>query len=258
MRKPRVYRTQEVDVSKFDFSDKVTVNPQTQQKTVKGVTYEGKPFYLQIPKMFNAWGLEVSQSKNDAGEPVGNKSYHLRLSFGKEPTGTVAEFRDLLRRMEARLREACREHSVSWLQQRPEELTDDVLENTVAAQVNQSLNKETMEPDGEWPDNCKFRLPFIPEDATDKDGNPQADAGTFPDYLEIYDENNERVEVRTVEDMQKIITKGSHEQAILALQGLYISGKVGFTWRVRHLQYWPSTGSTMTGFVIRADNDDDE
>ena len=258
MRKPRVYRTQEVDLTKFDFPEKVTINQSTNQKTVKGVTYEGKPFYFQTPKMFNAWGLDVSQQKNEAGEPVGNPAYYLRMSFGKEPGMTAGKFRQLLKDMEGTLREACKQNSIKWLGERPENLTDDILENVVASQVNVSVNKETMEPDGEWPDNCRFRFPFVPVDATDKEGNPDPEANSFPDYLEVFDENNQPVPVSSVDDMKRILTKGCHVQAILSLTGLYISSKVGYTWRVRHLQVFPSSGSTaLTGYVIRNDNDDD-
>ena len=257
MRKPRVYRTQEVDLSQFEFPDKVSVNATTQAKTVKGVTYAGKPFYLQTPRMFNPWGLDISQQKNEAGEPSGPTSYYVRLSFGKEPTGTTGKFRTLLNGMVDTLRTACRDHSIKWLGEKPETMTDDVLENMVAQQVNQSVNKETMEPDGEWPDNVRFRLPFVPADSVDKNNNPQADANSFPDYLEVYDENNKRVPISSVEDMAKVLAKGSEVQAIVVLSGLYISGKVGYTWRVRHLQVFPSKGtSALTGYVIRNDNDD--
>ena len=257
MAKPRVYRTQEVDLEKLNFPDKATVNPTTQQKSVKGVNYDGKPFFLQTPRMFNPWGLDVSQQKNEAGEPIGNPSYYLRLSFGKEPQATTAKFRTLLYDMEDVLKQACRDHSVKWLGERKEDMTDDVLDNKVATQVNQSLDKETMEPNGEWPDNVRFRLPFVPSDALDKNGNPLEKSNCFPDYLEVYDENNERVYVESVEDMQRILTRGTEVQAIVALSGLYISGKVGYTWRVRHLQIYPAkSGSAMTGYVIRNDNDD--
>jgi hypothetical protein len=257
MTKPRVYRTQEVELENFDFPDKVTVNSQTQQKTVKGVTYAGKQFFLQTPRMFNAWGLDVSQQKNEAGEPMGNPAYYVRLSFGKEPVATTAKFRTLMYDMEDILKQACKDHCVKWLGEKPDDVDDDVLNNTVAQLVNQSVNKETMEPDNEWPDNIRFRLPFVPVDAKDKDGNLQENAGTFPDYLEVYDENNERINIESVEDMQNILTRGTEVQAIVALSGLYISGKVGYTYRVRHLQVFPSKGgSTMTGYVIRNDNDD--
>jgi hypothetical protein len=243
------YRTQEVDLGKLEFAASPTDNKGGKGKSVNA-RYNGKPFYLQTPKMFNAWGLDVSQKKDANGNPEGDPKYYLRLSFGGkngvQATKTKAKFHALMNDMDKSLRTACVDNALKWFKEKPESLTDDVLSNMVATQVKQSVDSETMEPDGKYADNVRFRIPFNTEE------------GVFSNYIEVYDEHGQRVKTNSVEEMSRALMKRSKVVCILRLTGVYIAGgKVGYSWRVCHMQVFPPADA-LSGFAIMNDNDEDE
>lgn len=249
--KPKHYRTQEVNLDNFDFASAATDNRGGKGKSVN-VKYKSdpgalKPFYLQTPKMFNAWGLDVSQSKDANGNPEGDPKYYVRLSFGSRndstPKNTKAKFHSLMHGMDGELKKACVANSLKWFKEKPESLTEDVLNNLVNTQVKQSLG-EDMEPDGQYPDNVRFRIPFSNE------------TQTFPNYVEVYDENGVRVKTDTVEEMSQVVMKKCKIVAIVMLSGVYIAGgKVGYNWRIRHMQVFPPADA-LSGFAIQDEEDE--
>jgi hypothetical protein len=243
------YRTQEVNLGKLEFASSPTENRGGKGKSVNA-RYNGKPFYLQTPKMFNAWGLDISQKKDANGNPEGDPKYYLRLSFGGkggiQPTKTKAKFHKLMYDMDQSLRGACVDNALKWFKEKPESLTDDVLNNMVATQVKQSVDPETMEADGKYADNVRFRIPFNTEE------------GVFPKYIEVYDEHGQRVKTDTVEEMSQALMKRCKVVCILRLSGVYLAGgKVGYSWRVWHMQVFPPADA-LSGFAIMNDNDEEE
>lgn len=248
---PRVYRTQEVDLDNFVFSD-VTENAYGGKTVYVNYPAKGEQFHLQVPKMYNAWGLHVSQARDKkTGEAMSDPRYFLQLSFGKEPKATKAKFHKLINDIDEMVKEAAKKNCVKWFKQK--ELTDAVLNQIYTPMIKYSVDEETLERDGKYPDSIRFKIPV-----NKVEGENGEDRFVFPSYVEVYDENEELVKTTSVEDMSQILTKGSNVVAIVQLGGVYFAGgKFGLSWKVVQMQVFPRSGA-LQGFQIANGDDDND
>lgn len=249
MPQPTIYRTQEVDLDKFVFSD-VTENAFGGKSVYVNYPAKGQQFHLQTPKMYNAWGLHVSQARDKkTGEAMSDPRYFLQLSFGKEPKATKAKFHKLMDDIDDLVKATAKKNCVKWFKQK--ELSDAVCDQIYTPMIKFSVDEESLERDGKYPDSIRFKIPVNKVESED------GDKFVFPSYVEVYDENGEMTNSRSVEDMNHVLTKGSNVIAIIQLGGIYFAGgKFGLSWKVVQMQVFPRTGA-IQGFSIDAPDDDE-
>ena len=251
MPRPRIYRTQEVELDNFVFSD-VTENAFGGKTVYVNYPAKGEQFHLQTPKMYNAWGLHVSQARDKkTGEAMSDPRYFLQLSFGKEPKATKGKFHKLMDDVDDLVKASAKKNCIKWFKQK--ELSDAVCDQIYTPMIKFSVDEESLERDGKYPDSIRFKIPVKKEETAD------GDKFFFPSYVEVYDENGEMVKSRSVEDMSQILTKGCNVVGIIQLGGVYFAGgKFGLSWKVVQMQVFPRTGSVQGFSINNADDDDDE
>lgn len=245
MPKPRVRRVQELDVDKIIFSD---VSENNYGGKVVYLNYENEEgekenIYLQTPKMYNSWGIHISQARDpNTKQPVGDPRYYLQLSFGAKPSHSTKTFHDLLNALDAKIMEKAKENSVAWLKVKKSKV--DVLDEKYRPQIQFSRDETTLERDNKYPDSVRFKIPYDNENKV------------FYNTVEVYDEHGNLQNTKTIEDMQQWLTKGSKDIAVVQLSSIYFAGgNFGLSWKVVQIQAFPSEGG-IKGFAIC--NDDDE
>ena len=186
---------------------------------------------LQTPKMKAS--LSFFQPKDDkTGEPNGAPSYKIRMSFGREPEGTVKVYHDLLESWDEQMINMAVENSASWFKK--PSLSRDTVEAKYSAMLNKYVDPETLEETGLYPDSTKLKLPV--------DSN-----GQLLPKVSIFDEDQNEI---GLED----IPKSFHAIAIARCGGVWFaSGKFGVSWKIEQLQIFRP--ARVTGYSFLPDLD---
>jgi hypothetical protein len=225
-----VFRIKTFDPSIFSYSA-----VQTNQYGGKAVyvnTSDRKGVHLQTPKMKGS--IQKYIPKDKAGQQTGPTKYSLRLSFGYEPAGMIERYRSILRDWDAKMIQMGQDNCVEWFKKKAGTLDEDVITDMYSPMLGISIDPETLEEDGKYPDSARCKLQVIED-------------GTFDAKdLTIYDEDQN--EILNVND----IPAGSHVIAIVRCTGVWFAaGKFGVSWRVAQMQVFRP--QRITGFSILPD-----
>ena len=209
--------------------------------------YNDNKFRVQTPKMYLPYGLNEDEVTDDkTGEVMGHK-YSINLSFKgidkKEGVSEAAskhasklqEFHDMLTGMNDQILKEASQKSMGWLRQKNADI------NLVRALnkpiLQQSVDKETGEPDGKWPDTLKAKCPIY--------------EGKFK--TEVYDEKKEPV------DLKEWLVKGAEVVCLLECTGIWFAGsKFGVGWKVVQCQVKFKPQENYGYCAILADSDDED
>lgn len=250
MPRPRVRRVQELDVNKIDFSEASENNYGGKVVYLKYVNEDGEKenIYLQTPKMYNSWGMHISQAKDTNGKPMSDPRYYLQLSFGAadKMRGSVKKFHEFINSLDEKVKEMARENCVSWLKIKKTPKSGNLIDEKYRHTIAYSVDATSLERDGKYPDSIRFKIPY------DSEGK------VFYNTVEVYDENGDYQSTKDVADMQKWLTKGSNDIAIVQLQSVYFAGgNFGLSWKVVQIQAFPRTDA-LNGFAIQTNDDEDD
>ena len=117
-----------------------------------GISYNGKPLHLQLPEMVCPYGTNVYTDPQGTSPP----KYSLDFSFrGEEENERLAKFHSQMERLEEVLVERAVENSVAWFKKKQ---SKEVIQAFFTPILKRSIDKETREPDGKYPDTFKVKL----------------------------------------------------------------------------------------------------
>jgi len=195
-------------------------------------TPDRKHVHLQTPKMKGSVS-KYQPLDPKTNKPTGPAKYSLRLSFGKEPTGMIENYRDILRKWDAKMIALGQENCVEWFKKKAGSLDEAVVKDMYSPMLGISIDSETLEEDGKYPDSVRFKIQVN-------------DDGTFAKDLAVFDEDQK--EINNVAD----IGPGCHIIAIVKCTGIWFAaGKFGISWRVAQMQVFRP--QRITGFSILPD-----
>jgi len=203
MPKPQVRRVQEIDLNKLDFSEIAENSFGGKLVYIKYINDLGEKedLYLQTPKMYNSWGVHISQARDPASKvAIGDPRYYLQLSFGKDPKHSTLTYHQLLHALDEKILEKSKENSVAWLKLKASQ--GKVIEEMYRPQIQFSVDAD-LEPDHKYPDSVRYKIPFDNEKKE------------FYNTVEVYDEKGNYVSTKTLADMQQYLTKGSKDIAVV-------------------------------------------
>lgn len=200
-------------------------------------TTDRKQVHLQTPKMRG--GVQKYQPLDKkTNQPNGPAKYTLRLSFGFEPSGMIAKYREVLKNWDDKMIDMAQQNCVNWFRKKAGSLSEDAAQDMYTPMLNISIDPDTLEEDGKYPDSTRFKL------AVNEDGS-------FDSNLTVYDEDQN--EITNVND----IPAGCQVIAIVKCNSVWFAaGKYGISWRVVQMQVFRP--QRVTGFSILPDLDPED
>lgn len=209
-------------------------------------TYNKKRFFLKVPKMYCPFGASKPKPKPGEKEPE-NPAWSLQMSFSDDVScqafqTKVDEFDEYL------IDQAIQpEYQVSWLgASKTKPFSREVVDSKYTRMLK--YVKKDGEINNEYP-------PFI------RAQFPTTFKAPYEFTCEIYDKNNEIMEVSTNPNdddcISKIITGGCFCSALLS--GSIWANATGFgvTWRIAQLKVFPSRGLPKGKCLVDDPEDDD-
>ena len=230
--------------SKIDISNITFSAPKTLDNGGKMLflNYGGgiAPLYVQTPEVEIPFDPSYFSDNENSGK------YSVKFSMkGLDENKSMKDFHTWACNMDELLLKKAAENSQSWFKK--PKLSHDTLKELYTPMVKVSLDQETGEPNGKWPDSFGFKI--IKRD------------GKFKDFS-IYDKNAVVFDVEgTTEnptDISRLITKGAHIKSVLKCNGIWIAnGKFGCTWRAEQIRVKVPEGG-LRDFAIMSDSDDED
>lgn len=232
-----IYRANQVDISKFSFGDP-TVNKYGGRSA--SVKYDGKPFYIQGPRMRLPYGLGEYQEKDKSGAVTKTK-YSMDLSFagyelneeGEASAPKVREFYDFMLEMQKVLVKAAQENSETWLDM--PDASEGVAKALTREIVKFSKDKKTKKITTKWPPTMKAKVGFW-------EGKWMVNA---------FDENKERVT-----DLKGHVVKGMEVIPLLKCDCVnFAGGKVGYSFQLSQVRMYTPVGMPTYAFLPDEEED---
>ena len=171
--------------------------------------------------------------------------YSVKFSMKDLETNKgMRDFHNWATSMDELLLKKASENSQSWF--RKSKLSDETLRELYTPMVKVSVDAETGEPNGRYPDSFAFKI--IKRD------------GRFKDFS-IYDVNKNVFDVEgstdNPTDITKLIVKGALIKVVLKCNGIWVAnGKFGCTWRAEQIRVKVPEGG-LQDFAIMSDSDSD-
>ena len=136
------------------------------------------------------------------------------------------------------------ENSQAWF--RKAKLSDETLKELYTPMVKVSVDPETGEPNGKYPDSFAFKI-------NKRDGK-------FKDFS-IYDATKKVFDIEGTTDdptdITKLIVKGALIKVVLKCNGIWVAnGKFGCTWKAEQVRVKVPEGG-LKEFAIMSDSDDE-
>ena len=199
------------------------------------LNYQGGMFKMQTPKMSMPYNMSVY----DKGE---YPKYSIDVAFRDvEEDYRVRGFHENMNDLQTEILQTALDNSKKWFSKTHKSV--DVLSALFTPLVKRSIDRETGEPDGRYPDTMKFKLPV-------RDGKPGFVVTDFEDNII---ENPQ---------LETLLTKESKVQALLRCGGIWvIAGKFGCTWTVERLRVESSSsmeGGVGANFFVDDDSQDED
>ena len=196
-----------------------------------GISYKGKPLRLQMPQMMLPYGVNVYQDPNNDSI----QKYSVDFSFrGEEENERLAKFHSQVERFEEVLVQAACDNSMAWFKKKQDK---SVIEAFFTPILKKSVDKETGEFDGKYPDTIKVKL------------------GLKGDEFECkaFDEGNNMID----EPLDSLLVKGTRSTALIQPSFIWFAGgKFGVT--VKALQMKVKVPARLDKCVIDDDEEDVE
>ena len=232
-----------INPGKVDFS-KITISaPKTMDNGGKMlyINYGGgmNSLYVTTPE------VEVPFDPSYFADNENSGKYSVKFSMKDLETNKgMRDFHNWATSMDELLLKKASENSQSWF--RKSKLSDETLRELYTPMVKVSVDAETGEPNGRYPDSFAFKI--IKRD------------GRFKDFS-IYDVNKNVFDVEgstdNPTDITKLIVKGALIKVVLKCNGIWVAnGKFGCTWRAEQIRVKVPEGG-LQDFAIMSDSDSD-
>ncbi len=187
---------------------------------------------FQTPKMRVPFGASSSKMEGDTTE-----KYYIEFSFdeGRELVEKAhAKFKEL----DEHMLKAGMENSQKWFAKK--KMSRELAEDKYSACIRRYKDPKTKEHTGKYPDTFRVKIPKSNEGAP---------------IVEVYDQNNQRIQVETMEELMELVPKGCYVKAIIQCSNLWVTQKYGMGWRVVQLKIYPS--GQISSYSFR-DEDEEE
>ena len=215
-----IVKSKNFDINLLEFSEM-----KTNQYGGKAVylKYNGGKLRIQTPKMYLPYGMNDYEIKDETTDEVKGHKYTLDMSFkgiDRENDDSVSsdvrkeakrlrDFHNVLTSIDAKVRSQAKQNSIAWL--KCKKASDEMIEQQYKSVVNVSMDKETLEPDGKWPDTAKTKVQYY--------------EGVFK--TEVYNDKREAV------DIQEWLVKGTQVASLIECTGIWFAGgKFGIGFKV--------------------------
>lgn len=196
-----------------------------------GISYNGKPLYLQLPEMMCPYGTNVFTDKANPDKPP---NYSLDFSFrGEEENERLAKFHSQLERLEEVLVDRAVENSVAWFKKKQ---SKEVIRALFKPLLKRSVDKETREPDGRYPDTFKVKL------------NVRNDVFE----CKVFDTDNSLLE----EKLDTLIVKGTMSTALVQPSFMWFAGN-GFGMTTKAIQMRVKVPARIGNTCVMVDDEED-
>ena len=229
--------------SQVDFN-KLTISP---PKTLYNggkmmfINYNGgiNPFYITVPEVEVPWEPSYFSDNDTSGK------YAVKISLKNlDENKDLKDFHTMLSNMDTFLKKKAFENSQSWFKKK---MSEDVIHELYTPLVKVSLDLETGEPNGKYPDSFGFKVV--------KRDNKFKDFTIYDNHKVVFDiEGNNGPPV----DLANVLMKGTLIKAVLRCNGIWVAnGKFGCTWRAKQIRAKVPEGG-LSEFAIESDSDDED
>ena len=250
----RVVKAKDFDLGKVTFGE-----VKTSSNGMKNIwmNYGDQSIFLQTPELHLPFDTGNFKPDNRGG---GKYEIYAQMT-GHESDPGMMEFLAKMEEMDAMLKEAAMENSVSWFKKKT--MTMDVVESVFIPMVKHSKDKETGEFNGKFPPGFKFKI---------KQMDGKVMCRCFKGAERVDDMNVNRpdqddhvvlgIHIPDDEKMTKkhegIFKKGTKVQMVLRCNGIWIiNGKYGCTWSAEQIRIKSPPGFNDYAFLEDTDDEDD-
>ena len=233
-------KASQIDLSKVTFSAPRTLD---NGGKMLFLNYNGgiNPLYITLPEV----EVPFDPMYFDDGNENSGK-YTVKISMKDlEGNKDLAALHSKISEMDELLKQKAVENSGSWFKK--PKMSADVINELYTPMIKVSIDAETGEPNGKWPDSFGFKV-------VKKDG-------VFPRFS-IYDNNKNVFDVDgktdNPVDLGNVLMKGTLIKAVLKCNGVWIAnGKFGCTWRAEQIRAKLPEGG-LRDFAIESDSEDED
>ena len=240
-----IVKPKNFDINNLEFSEM-----KTNQYGGKAVylKYNGGKFQIQTPKMYLPYGMNDFEIKDDGSEEVKGHKYTLDMSFKgidrendqgassdvKKEAKRLKDFHKVLTSIDTKVKEQAKANSIAWL--KCKKASSEMIDQQYKSVVNVSVDKDTLEPDGKWPDTAKTKIQYYD--------------GVFK--TEVYNDKREPVEIK------EWLVKGAQAASLIECTGIWFAGgKFGLGFKVVQSQVLYKPQETY-GYCAIAMSDSDD
>tara|TARA_B100001094_G_C18150743_1_gene783542 strand:+ start:969 stop:1886 length:918 start_codon:yes stop_codon:yes gene_type:complete len=229
----------DIDLSKVTFSTPKTLD---NGGKMLYLNYNGgmSPLYVTIPESKLPFEPSYYPDNDSSGK------WSIKVSMSNLDTNkSMKEFHSKFTELDNYLMNKAVENSQAWF--RKPKLSLETVKELYTPMVKCSLDAETGEPNGKYPDQFGFKV--VKRD------------GRFPN-LSIYDNKKTNFDINgdtdTPADVANILVQGCQIKAVLKCNGIWIAnGKFGCTWRAEQVRVKVPEGG-LRDFAILSDSDDED
>ena len=207
------------NIDNFKFGE-----PKVNQRGGKScyVSYQNSQLYLQTPKNVHVpYGINRS-TYDDKNSRDGKPNIDVSKGIDNED---IAKFFEVIENIENRVKKEFKRNSMSWMKKKSP--SDETIDELFSSSIRKSIDRETQEPNGKYPDTFKFKI-----NEKETDGNKVIVTRFFDSKRP---KPGEVKQTLTTEEVLKLTQhgglKGYNVKLIIRLQGVWISSdSFGCSW----------------------------
>ena len=205
------------------------------------INYNGgiNPFYITVPEVEVPWEPSYFSDNDTSGK------YAVKISLKNlDENKDLKEFHTMLCNMDTFLKEKALANSQSWFKKK---MSEELINELYTPLVKVSVDDETGEPNGKYPDSFGFKIV--------KRDNKFKDFTIYDNHKVVFDvEGKDGPAV----DLTNVLMKGTLIKAVLKCNGIWVAnGKFGCTWRAEQIRAKVPEGG-LREFAIESDSDDED
>ena len=232
-------KASQIDLEKITFSGVKTLD---NGGKMLFLNYNGgiNPIYITLPEVEVPFDPLYFEDNENSGK------YTVKISMKDlESNKELEELHSKISEMDELLKKKAVENSATWFKK--PKMSADVINELYTPMIKVSIDSETGEPNGKWPDSFGFKI-------VKKDG-------VFPKFS-IYDNKKNVFDVDgktdNPVDLGNVLMKGTLIKAVLKCNGVWIAnGKFGCTWRAEQIRAKLPEGG-LRDFAIESESDDED
>jgi len=198
------------------------------------------PLYVTTPEVDIPFDPSYFPDNDNSGK------YSIKFSMkNMEDNKAMKEFHTWACDMDKLLIQKAGENSQAWFKK--PKLSEETLRELYTPMVKVSMDPDTGEPNGKYPDSFAFKV-------VKRDGKFK-DFSIYDNKKTVFDVNGD---TDSPTDISKVLMKGALIKVVLKCNGVWIAnGKFGCTWRAEQIRVKLPEGG-LSQFAIDSDSDDED